>query len=52
MPGRGTGIDMFSLIRYLTTSFLTGVSRGASFSFQSGISSLRAVGSNTFPDRI
>jgi hypothetical protein len=51
-PGRGTGMDMFSFTRYLTISFFTGVSSGASLSFQSGISSLRAVGSNTLPDKI
>ena len=33
-------------------SFLAGLFNGASFSFQSGISSLRAVGSNTLPDKI
>ena len=42
----------FSFSKYLTESFLTGVLSGAPSSFQSGISSLRALGSNTFPDNI
>ena len=44
--------DKFSLIRNFTTSFVAGEFKGAPFSFQSGINSLRAVGSNTIPERI
>ena len=48
------GIEKFvvSLSKYLTESFLTGVFNGAPNSSQLGINSLRALGSNTFPDRI
>jgi len=52
IPGKGTGIEISLFIKYLTTSFLTGVSRGASLSFQSGINSFSAVGSKTFPESI
>ena len=41
-----------SFSRYLTESFLTGVLRGAPNSSQLGMSSLRALGSNTLPDKI
>ena len=44
--------DKFSLIRNFTTSFVAGEFKGAPFSFQSGISSSRALGSKQFPDNM
>ena len=41
-----------SLIKYLTESLFTGVLRGAPASFQLGMSSLSAFGSNTLPESI
>ena len=54
MVANRVGIEKFdfSLRRYLTESFFTGVLRGAPNSFQSGISSFRAFGSKTLPDKI
>ena len=42
----------FSLTRNLRMSFLTSTFTGASFSFQSGISSSKAVVWKTLPERI
>ena len=50
--GKGMLIDRFFVSINLTISFLAGLFNGASFSFQSGINSLSAVGSKTLPDRI
>jgi len=45
-------IEEFSEIINLTISLVAGEFKGASFSFQSGINSFNAVGSNTFPERM
>ena len=45
-------IEEFPEIMNLTTSLVAGEFKGASYSFQSGISSFNAVGSNTFPERM
>jgi hypothetical protein len=51
-PGRiGTGI-LDVAVRILNLSVVTGVSRGAPFSFQSGINSFSATGSIQAPDNI
>jgi hypothetical protein len=48
--GRRTAF--WSLVRMTKASSVTGVSSGAPFSFQSGISSSSARGSKTLPDRM
>ena len=45
-------IDALSEIINLTISLVAGEFSGAPFSFQSGINSFNAVGSNTFPERM
>ena len=50
--GKGILKESFSEMINLTISFLAGEFKGAPFSFQSGINSFNAVGSNTFPERM